>query len=321
MKLSLYDMHCDTAYEMYKTGQSLISNNLSVSIENTSDYINYFQNFAIYSDKHLDNDSAFYVFEKICRDLENKIENIDKRRFQHIISVEDARILNNDLSRLDYLHYRGVKILTPLWSGVSCIGGAHNTLVGLTNFGKEVVKRCMKLGIVIDISHASPISTEEIFSISGTSGRVIATHSCAFSINQHSRNLTDKEFLHIVSINGLVGISLCCEHLGVLSDSRYALSKVIEHIEHFMSLDGENTVCFGCDFDGADVPYILRTPNSLIKIANELAKLNYTQDMINKLFSENAKSFINKNFKNIQNKKKGKENEILQYKRYRTEKI
>ncbi len=321
MELSLFDLHCDTAYEMYKTKQTFESNMLAVSLDKADIYSSYTQNFAIWSDKELSNSEAFIEFDRIRRDLQKKLSATKKASgFDYILSVEDARLLDNDISRLDYLHWCGVKILTLLWGGTTCIGGAYDTSVGLTEFGKQIVRRCFTLGIVPDISHSSPKSALDVFELSEYKHPVIATHSDSYTVNPHPRNLTDREFLDIVKCSGLVGINLFCDHLGIASDDKNAVCKVTEHIEHYLSLGGENTVCFGCDFDGAQTPDILNTPNSLMLIAEELARQNYTQTIIDKLFWNNAKSFINKNF-NDQNHKKGKKNEILQYKRYRKEKI
>lgn len=316
MELSFFDMHCDTAYEMYKRKQDLISNELAISLGSLNSYKKRFLNFAIWSDKLLSDNEAFKNFEKIRRDLVLKLNAVkNDPNFNYIISVEDARLLAGDLSRLDYLHYSGVKILTLLWGGSSCIGGAHDTVEGLTDFGRSVVLRCFKLGIVPDVSHASSKSFCDIMELSQGKEPIIATHSDSYSVNPHSRNLTDEEFIQIKNSFGLVGICLCCDHLGVMRSSPNAVDKVVEHIEHYMSLGGENTVCFGCDFDGADTPDILREPNSLILVAERLARLNYTQEMINKLYSKNAESFANK-YLNTKKHKKGKNNEILQHKRY-----
>ena len=71
------------------------------------------------------------------------------------LAVEGANLLGGDILRLDKLYSDGVRFLTLVWKGTSCIGGAWDTDEGLSSFGREVVKRCSELGIVVDLSHAS----------------------------------------------------------------------------------------------------------------------------------------------------------------------
>ena len=92
---------------------------------------------------------------------------------------------------------------------------------------------------------------------------------------------------------GLVGICLCSDHLCDRVEAH--LSDVVAHVEHYLSLGGEDTVAFGSDFDGAKMPKEIRCPSDLIKVAEELAKLNYSEAQIQKLFYQNANQFVIKN--------------------------
>lgn len=308
-KLSLADIHCDTAYEMFMRHESFISNSLSTSVALSACYEKYTQCMAVWSDKRLDNDQAYkqcfeiinYLRQDVLKSSEIYLYDKDdnhnrKKRILLILSVEDARILNNDLSRLDVLHRNGVKILTFLWSGVTCIGGSYDTSVGLTDFGKKVLQKCIDLRIIPDISHASAQSIEDVFEICDGNIPVIASHSDSYSIHPHPRNLTDEHFAYIKQCKGLVGINLCYSHLGISQDDKGALKKIINHIEYYLSLGGEDILCYGCDFDGAKTPAEFRNISSLSATSDELAKLNYSDDLINKIFFTNVENFIKNNF-------------------------
>ena len=122
---------------------------------------------------------------------------------------------------------------------------------------------------------------------------IIASHSDSYSVCKHSRNLTDEDFKDIVSLGGIVGISLCPPHLA--SDGKANLSDIIKHIEHYLSLGGENAVCMGCDLDGTDLPHGINDISDLCKIEAELKRLGYPDDIIEKIFYKNAFEFIKKN--------------------------
>ena len=300
--LSLADIHCDTVYELYMRGQSFYDNSLSISYELSDCYESYIQIAAIWTQKKLDNNAAYEQFFKISRYFKNDIaqsycasiyngKNLKDTKTQFILAVEDARLLDGKIERLDSLYAEGVRFLTLLWKGKTCIGGSFDTDVGLTEFGKTTVKRCMELGIVPDISHASLKSAEDVFEICEGKVPVIASHSSSYSVFKHPRNLTDSHFKRIRSSEGLVGINLYTTPLG-LDKNKKGLDTVIEHIEHYLELDGENIICLGCDFDGADTPSDMPNIASLNIIADELARRNYKTELIEKLFYKNVETFI-----------------------------
>ena len=142
---SLADVHCDTAYELYKRKESFYKNSLAISAQKVNNFKRYLQVMAIWSEKTLSDDEAYAQFFEISDYLKKDILNDpntniyqgveikDKNNF--IISVEDARILNNDISRLKAIYDKGVRIITLLWTGDTCIGGSFDTDNGLTPFG------------------------------------------------------------------------------------------------------------------------------------------------------------------------------------------
>ena len=67
---------------------------------------------------------------------------------------------------------------------------------------------------------------------------------------------------------------------------------IISHIEHYLSLGGADTVAMGCDLDGTDLPRDFRGIEDVYKIANELQKLNYTNELTEKIFYKNALNFF-----------------------------
>ena len=89
-----------------------------------------------------------------------------------------------------------------------------------------------------------------------------------------------------------MGIDLYTEHLGSHRDAPNAIDLVIQHIEHFWSLGGVDTVCLGCDFDGAEPPVLLSSPNDLPRLAEQLLRRGYSEDTVEKLFWKNAKKFL-----------------------------
>lgn len=306
MELRLFDLHCDTPTELYGHCASLESNKLHVSLESASVFSKYVQIMAIWSNRAMPDSVAYPNFHKVADYLMNEFERLEDQisfvrtargldtlnKNTVFLAVEDARILAGNLDRLRVLYARGVRFLTAVWGGESCIGGAHDTNIGLTDFGKTVIRDCFEMGITPDVSHASVETAADIFEIASEYGKpVIATHSDAYAVCPHSRNLRDDQFDAIKKSGGIVGICLCPAHLAS-EPEKASLADVIKHIEHYLSLGGKDTVAMGSDLDGTDLPNGFSSVADLAKVANELARLNYTDTLIDKIFFANAEHFI-----------------------------
>ncbi len=311
MSISLFDTHADTPYASYKAGEDLISNSLHISLEKAAAFENYCQCMAIWSDKALSDDDAYrqfntvydhftYQAEKtgaacICRSYE-EIEaavSLNKRAF--ILTVEDARLLNNYIDRIDDLCNKGVKILTFQWQGETCIGGGFDTEKGLSKFGSIVAQKCADGNIIPDISHANERTARDIIEVLSKYNKpVIATHSNSYSVCPHKRNMTDSLFDALVSINGIVGISLAPQHLTM--DGIASSEDVLRHIDHYVERHGIENVCLGCDLDGIETtPTDVRDISELTVLADKLEEHGYSRQDIDAVFYQNARNFFAKN--------------------------
>lgn len=297
--IPLFDLHCDTLLELYKNNEDIRENNLHISLNKAKKFSPYIQVCAIWSDASLSNDEAFKNYINVRSYALNTgisfttgASKLKQNAF--ILSVEDARLLNGDISRISSLYNDGVRLLTLNWQGTSIIGGAWDTSEGLTAFGKDVVKSCLELGIITDISHSSIKSSEEIYEICFSYNKpLIASHSNSFSICNHKRNLSDELFKKILLSKGLVGISLAKEHISykniVSSDD------ILEHIYHYLSLGGENVIALGCDFDGvSSLPCDINSINELDALYSKIVNA-FGENIAKKIFFYNSYSFMLKN--------------------------
>ena len=227
-----------------------------------------------------------------CTDSGKVKKALEENKCAAILAVEDARILENDLSRVDTLWNMGVRFVTPVWGGDSCIGGAHNTENGLTEFGYEAVKKMVISGIIPDISHSSVKTAAEIMDIAEAAGRpAIATHSNSKSVWDHTRNLSDEQFRRVCALDGIVGISLCPSHL---ASENANVDSVIRHIDKYMELGGERHIAIGCDLDGTVPHSDFRSIADIVKIADKLSSIGYTDEVIHGIFFKNAANFVSK---------------------------
>ncbi len=314
MKLSLFDTHCDTAFELYHRHVHLDANEgCHVSLEKVSDYEAYAQYYAVWSNRRLDDEACWQDFLKITANFKAELSRIPDRAVQvtspaqleatvregkhaAILAVEDARLTAGRLERLDELKALGVKYLTLLWGGDTCIGGSHNTQNGLTEYGKALSRRCFELGLVPDVSHASEQSVDDLIPIAYEHGKpFIATHSNAHAVYGHTRNLRDRHFSVIKELGGIVGVSLCPSHLTDDSVRPATAEDVFAHIDYYLSLGGEDMVGFGADWDGTNLPEGFTGVNDLTQVAEIMARHNYSEELIHKLYWKNFYDFAMKN--------------------------
>ena len=309
---SLFDLHCDTALKLFTERSSLRCNDTChISLKKAAYLKKYAQIFAIFTERSRSNyegyasfiDAVAYfnnelkknsdIVSPICK-TSNDIKNaICTGKAVALLSIEDARILDGNLKRTDKIFDLGVRLVTPVWSGVSCIGGAHDTNVGLTEFGKKAVTKMIEKGIILDISHSSEATASEIMDIAQSASRpVIATHSNAYSVHPHSRNLRDTQFYRLKSSGGLVGISLCPFHLAA---SNANIDDIIKHIDKYMELGGDKNIALGADLDGTELPKGFNGVYDIYKIADKLLSLGYSTELTERIFFKNAYEFMLKN--------------------------
>ncbi len=294
--IPLFDLHCDTLSQLYKTKQDVKDARLNISLDKVANFSPYIQIMAIWSDSSLSDENAYLEYLEVLRYARKQNIFFAKnasllRQRSFFLAVEDARILSGDISRLDKLYSDGVRVLTLNWKGESIIGGGWDTDLPLTPFGKLVVSKASSLGIITDISHSCERSSYEAIDICLNHNKIpIASHSNSYSICSHKRNLSDELFSVLCKNGSIVGISLAPEHLEI--EKKATIHSILNHIYHYLSLGGENTICLGCDLDGvSSLPLGIKSVSDLKLLYNEIYD-NFGRDISMKIFFQNAFNFV-----------------------------
>lgn len=287
-----FDLHADTPTKLYYRALPFSSPELDVSANDLTAFSHITQVFACFCNEKKSDDEAYRDFFRMRENLFAEIAPYIGRRFSFLLAVEDARLLAGDIRRLSVLRRAGVSLLTLVWRGESCVGGAYDTDRGLTAFGQAALTEALRLGIIPDLSHASDRTFYDAVKICTDAGSpFIATHSDARAVCRHPRNLTDEEFMIIRDAGGIVGLCLCPEHLtvsGVADEEHFLL-----HLEHYLALGGENTVCLGTDLDGiSSHPAGVSHLADMARLIPVLQTAGYSDALIRNLFYKNAENFF-----------------------------
>ncbi len=309
--MNIFDIHCDTAFEIFGKGLDIDNCETSVSLSKLEPYKNKFQVFAFFSSDKQSGKECFYNFkyssayfdlqaEKncdkmvICRsaaDLEGTLGKLGA-----IKCTEGAKLLCGDLSRLSLLYDCGVRVLIPVWSGIDDIGGAWDTDEGLTKLGKSLIFECERLGIIVDVSHMSEKSFWD--TVQTAKKPIIASHSNSRALCNTPRNLTDVQFRTVCECGGIVGISLAAKHVaakyfeampGAEDDF---IGDVAAHILHYLELSGEKNICLGSDFDGTERTLHLPDVSKMELLYERLLCMGVPEETVKDIFYGNAYRFF-----------------------------
>ncbi|NLM74729.1 MAG: membrane dipeptidase [Clostridiaceae bacterium] len=211
-------------------------------------------------------------------DLDKCIMECSRQKVYGILEAEGAEILGGSLEEFERLYFLGLRILTLCWNYDNDICDSvagENPHNGLSEFGKKVIDKADSLGVLIDVSHASDKTFEDVLSM--TKRPVTASHSNARALCSHNRNLTDRQIKAIARSGGVIGINFYSFFLENSGNAH--ILDIIRHIEYIASLVGTEYIGFGADFDGIEVmPSEMNGVESMYDIINELLRLNYPED-------------------------------------------
>ena len=228
---------------------------------------------------------------KICRSVADIRGCLARGIVAAIFHIEGAEAIDADLHTLDVLHAAGLRSIGPVWSRPTIFGegvpfrfpSSPDIGGGLTDVGFRLVKRCNELRIMIDLSHLNEAGFWDVARHSDAP--LVATHSNAHAITPHARNLTDKQLAAIADSDGMVGLNFAVAFLR--DDGRMVadvpIEQMLRHIDHLISVLGEDRVGLGSDYDGAVVPKGVTTVADLSNLRAAMAQHQYGDALIEKL--------------------------------------
>lgn len=169
-----------------------------------------------------------------------------------LLGIEGGHALEGSLRTLDHFARRGVRYLglCHFSSNELCFpayGRGRDDEAGLTPFGRDVVKRCEDLGVIVDLAHINRKGFLEACAMAKRPP--IVSHTGVIGAFQHWRNIDDDQLRAIADKGGVVGVIFCPKFLG--GDG---LEPVVRHLQHIINVCGEDAPALGSDWDGFIVP-------------------------------------------------------------------
>ena len=234
-----------------------------------------------------------FEFASTTDDIERIVQ---AGKIASMMGVEGGHSIEGELSNLQRLYDLGCRYMTLTHSkSLSWADSATDDpkANGLSDFGKAVILEMNRLGMLVDLSHVSPETMKQ--ALRTTQAPVIFSHSSALAINEHPRNVPD-DVLQMLPANGGVvminffsGFIAPSEEIRRNENAQGSIHDVVAHIEHVISIAGEDYVGIGSDYDGVSrLPTQLEDVSTYPRITQLLLDKGYSEQQIHKLLGGNV---------------------------------
>ena len=322
-----FDAHCDTVYRCLETGETsaldygenreeqcryyaasahLRRNGGHFDLERSRQFSRCAQFFALFHDaaeapadglwaqcrrmhdfflREMD-DNADIV--RHCRTGREVDETVAEGKTAALLSIEGADLIDCDVYKVETVAQWGVRLLNPVWNRANVLSGtnAEEPERGLSAAGRDFIHVLEEHAIYPDVSHLSDAGFWDLVHIARRP--IVASHSNARAVCPHRRNLTDDQFRAIRDLGGVAGLNLYLDFVG-----QPTMDALLAHVEHFLALDGEKTLCLGGDLDGCEALAAGMTGmQDVPKLYETLKARGYGDALLEDIFWNNLRRLI-----------------------------
>ena len=223
---------------------------------------------------------------------------LDSNKVGFLITMEGVEPLGDDLVLLRAFYELGVRAIGLTHARTNAAGhcgifaASGSSLEGLTPFGREVVRECEQLGVIVDLAHINPAGFKEIVDL--TTKPLIVSHTNARKFYDVERNISGEQIKIIGERRGVIGINSV---LVSPKKEQSTVDRYVDHIEHVADLIGID--CVGIGFDFFEFIYRqwpeekkkwlaekLTTPHFIPDLTNHSHAKNLTRKLIERGFSD-----------------------------------
>ncbi|MBQ4347479.1 MAG: membrane dipeptidase [Firmicutes bacterium] len=303
------DLHCDTLTAALRSGDKLLDFPGRLSLKKLGEFDSPVQFFAVWPSPGeyrepmhfaLRAIRLFYLNAAAHRDILSPAfslrdigENARAKKISALLSFEGAEPLLGDPDMLDIYYRLGVRMLSLTWNYENPFAAGHLSAGGLSERGRELVKKMNALGVITDVSHLNEEGFFDVAAMHEAAGiPFIASHSNVRALCDDSRNLTDAQILAIKASGGIMGLNLYPEFLA--KGRAAGIKDVLSHAEHILELAGEDVPALGCDLDGFScAPAALRDVRGIKNLLSEFER-HFGEKTMKKIACENALRVISR---------------------------
>jgi membrane dipeptidase len=222
----------------------------------------------------------------VCKTYDEIVRARAGNKIALLITMEGVEPLGGDLNLLRVFYELGVRVvgLTHARRNAAGSGGifkpSGSPRDGLTEFGRDVVSECERLGIIVDLAHINPKGFEDIIGL--TTRSPIVSHTNARKFYDIERNISDEQIKAIGQRGGVIGVNAI---LVSQSAEKSTLDHYVDHIEHVIDLIGIEGVGIGFDF--CEYLFEQLPANVREELAAKLTTAHFIPDLTNHSHARN----------------------------------
>ncbi len=211
-------------------------------------------------------------------------------RVAGILHLEGCDCLEENMANMEFFYELGVRSASLTWNGENALASGCGSSGGLKPFGKEVLSFLENNHMLVDAAHLNDESFWDV--LKTAKGPVVSSHSCARTLCNNERNLTEDMFRALMLTGGGVGINFYTMFLN--GTQKADLTDVLRHIDYFINLSAGKGVGIGSDFDGIEyAPVGLSGTEDLINLEKILEK-EYGKTQSEMIMHKNMLDIIDK---------------------------
>jgi membrane dipeptidase len=182
----------------------------------------------------------------LCRTGAEIDAALASNRIALVLALEGCEAVGTDVALLRTFARLGVRMTSFTHFGRTALAdGSAEDAAGsrLTAAGVDAFHLLEELSVLVDVSHLSAAGTDHVLSLA--SRPVVASHSSAYALCEHHRNLTDDRLKGIAATGGVVGVNF---FYGFIDPDEPTMARLVDHIEHVAGVAGIDHVGLGPDF-------------------------------------------------------------------------
>lgn len=206
-----------------------------------------------------------------------------------VLAIENGYVVGKDITNIEKFYNMGVRCMTLSHNYNNDICDASRDSVaewhGLSPFGEKVIAEMNRVGMIVDVSHAS---TETLYDcIRLSKAPIVCTHSCVWNIKDHPRNLTDDEIRAIADKGGVIQVTTGRWALSWQPREKVNIGSFCDHADYIKNLVGAEHVGIGTDFDGGGGMNQLEDVTCVKGITMELIRRGWSDRELKLFWGEN----------------------------------
>lgn len=207
-----------------------------------------------------------------------------------MLTIEGGEAFGNDAASVERFARLGVRAAAITWNHENLLASPAKagSDAGLKPFGRQVIDRMRRVGIAVDISHLNRRGASEVMD---SDIPPMASHSCAYGLCRHFRNLTDQQLRALFRAGSYVGVNFYPHFLS--EDGKADLNRVVDHMAYMCDLGGEDSVGFGSDFDGIEVwPEGLHNAGDVPALLATMRRRGFSETLVEKIAGLNFQRYL-----------------------------